>query len=107
MSDFVQVMTTTDRNEHAESLARVLVDERLAACVQIVGPIRSRYRWEGAVEQAEEWLLIVKTAQVRLDEVVEAIAARHDYDVPEITATPIVGGSRAYLSWIGESVSEP
>ena len=105
MNDFVQVMTTTDRRQHADALAAELVEGRLAACVQVVGPIRSHYRWEGNVEQAEEWLLVVKTTGERLEDVVAAIGTHHHYDVPEITATPIDGGSPAYLDWIRSCVT--
>jgi periplasmic divalent cation tolerance protein len=105
VSDYVQVMTTTDRREHADALADELVRGRLAACVQVLGPIQSTYRWQGDVERADEWLLVAKTTGDRLDAVVGAIGAHHHYDVPEITATPIVGGSRAYLDWIRASVT--
>jgi periplasmic divalent cation tolerance protein len=105
MSDYLQVMTTTDRAEHADALARALVEARVAACVQVLGPVQSHYRWKGDVEHAEEWLLLVKTSNAKLDELTEAIGAHHRYDVPEITVTPIVGGSTAYLAWIGDSVS--
>ncbi len=105
VSDYVQVMTTTDRAEHADALARALVDARVAACVQVLGPMRSHYRWKGEVEHAEEWLLVVKTSQSKQDVLIEAIGANHHYDVPEITITAIVGGSPGYLAWIGESVA--
>jgi periplasmic divalent cation tolerance protein len=105
VSDYIQVMTTTDRAEHADELARALVAARVAACVQVLGPMRSHYRWKGDVEHAEEWLLVVKTSQAKQEAVVEAISANHHYDVPEITVTAILGGSPAYLAWIGESVN--
>jgi periplasmic divalent cation tolerance protein len=105
MTEYVQVMTTTDRRDHADTLAGTLVEARVAACVQVVGPIASTYRWQGDVERAEEWLLVVKTTGGQLDAVVRAIGEHHHYEVPEITATPIVGGSRAYLDWIGASVT--
>ena len=105
MNDYVQVMTTTDRRDHADALAGDLVAARAAACVQVVGPIRSHYRWQGNVEQAEEWLLLVKTTGEQLDAVVRAIGTHHHYEVPEITATAIVGGSPAYLDWIRTSVT--
>jgi periplasmic divalent cation tolerance protein len=105
VSDYIQVMTTTDRAEHAEELARALVYARVAACVQVLGPMRSHYRWEGDVERAEEWLLVVKTSEAKQEALIEAIGANHHYEVPEITVTPIVGGSPAYLEWIGDSVS--
>jgi len=104
VSDYVQVMTTTDRADHADALAAAILDARTAACVQVLGPIRSHYRWKGEVEQAEEWLLLVKTTAGQLDPLIATIGANHHYDVPEITATAIVGGSPAYLEWIQASV---
>ncbi len=98
---YVQVMTTTDQEQEATSLADALLQERLAACVQVLGPMTSRYWWQGTVEQATEWLLIVKTRDELLDQVVAALRERHSYDTPEITATPIVGGNPAYLRWVG------
>jgi periplasmic divalent cation tolerance protein len=96
----VQVITTTDSRAEAERLARLLVEARLAACAQVGGPITSTYWWEGEVEVAEEWMVIVKTAADRLDGLVERLGSEHRYTLPEITATPIVAGSAAYLSWI-------
>ncbi|MGH8931980.1 MAG: divalent-cation tolerance protein CutA [Egibacteraceae bacterium] len=98
---YVQVMTTTDQEQEAASLANALLQERLAACVQVLGPMTSRYSWQDKVEQATEWLLIVKTKDELLDQVVETLRERHSYDTPEITATPIVGGNPAYLQWVG------
>jgi periplasmic divalent cation tolerance protein len=97
----VQVMTTTDREDEAQSLADLLLQHRLAACVQIVGPIRSRYWWHGQLEESAEWLLIIKSTAALLDDLVERLRDAHSYDTPEITATPIVGGNPAYLDWIG------
>ena len=105
MSDYVQVMTTTDDADHADVLAAAILDARTAACVQVVGPIRSHYRWKGEIEHTEEWSLVIKTTAERLDALIATIAAHHHYDVPEITATPIVGGSPAYLDWITASVA--
>lgn len=96
----VQVMTTIDSRETAEALARGLVEARLAACVQRVGPITSTYRWQDEVEVAEEHLLIVKTTRDRYAALEAYVRERHDYDVPELTATEITAGSRAYLDWI-------
>jgi periplasmic divalent cation tolerance protein len=94
------VITTTDSAEGAAVLARGIVDARLAACVQIVGPIRSIYRWVGDVQDEQEWQCWIKTSTDRLDALTEHIKQNHSYDVPEIVALPIVGGSTDYLSWI-------
>lgn len=94
------VVTTIDSAEEAEILARGVVDARLAACVQIVGPIRSIYRWEGDVQSEQEWQCWVKTSTDRLDALTEHIKKNHNYDVPEVVALPIVGGSTDYLSWV-------
>ena len=96
----VVVLTTTDSAEAADELAHGIVDARLGACAQIVGPIRSVYRWEGSVQVEQEWQCLVKTTAERLDELTAYIKAHHSYDVPEIIATPIIGGSAQYLSWV-------
>lgn len=104
-AEYVQVMTTTDREEEAAQLARALLQGRLAACVQIVGPVTSHYWWRGALEQEAEWLCVIKTRGELLDAVVETLHREHSYDTPEITATPIIGGSERYLDWIRQETS--
>jgi len=104
MTDFIQVQTTTARREEAEAIAAELVDKRLAACAQIVGPIASTYRWEDETETAQEWLLLIKTTAEAYETVEEAIRLLHSYEVPEIIALPVVRGSEAYLHWVGEQV---
>jgi periplasmic divalent cation tolerance protein len=104
MADFLHCHTTCANRDEAERIAAALVDQRLAACVQIVGPVRSIYRWQGAVEQAEEWLCLIKTTREAYPAVEAAIRALHSYDCPEIIATQITAGSAAYLKWLGESV---
>lgn len=96
------VMTTVESPDDADRLASSLIGERLAACVQRVGPIRSTYWWNGAVETAEEWLCLIKTAEDRYSALEGRIKELHSYEVPEITAVPISGGSAAYLNWITE-----
>lgn len=100
MSDFMQVVTTVDSEEAAEQLARSITAARLAACVQIVGPIRSLYWWQGELDDAREWQLVMKTTIGRLLELEQHIKANHSYETPEITATEIPWGSREYLDWI-------
>ncbi|MGQ0668201.1 MAG: divalent-cation tolerance protein CutA [Actinomycetota bacterium] len=104
-AEHIQVFTAVGSRGEADRIANGLVDARLAACVQIVGPIASRYRWAGKVESAEEWLCIAKTRGSRFEDVARAIREEHSYEVPEITALPIVGGLPDYLGWIDESVS--
>jgi len=104
MADHVQVLTTAGSREEAERIAAALVDGRLAACVQIAGPIVSRYRWRGAVETAEEWQCLAKTEAARYEQVEAAIRHVHSYEEPEILATPIVAGSDGYLRWVSKEV---
>ena len=104
MTDHVQVLTTVGSEEDAERISVALVERRLAACVQTLGPIASRYRWQGAVETAREWQCLAKTEASRYPEVESAIRELHPYDEPEILATPIVAGSAGYLAWVSESL---
>jgi periplasmic divalent cation tolerance protein len=100
MADFMQVVTTVDSEEAAALLACGVIGARLAACVQIVGPIRSLYWWQGALEDTREWQLLIKTTSARLAELEAHIKANHRYETPEITASEIPWGSREYLDWI-------
>jgi periplasmic divalent cation tolerance protein len=107
MSEYIQAMTTAGSEEEAERIGAALVERRLAACVQVIGPIASRYRWQGKVETAHEWMCLAKTSAVRYPELEGAIRELHSYDEPEIVATPIVAGSAGYLAWIGASLEDP
>lgn len=100
MAEHVAVITTTDSEDAAEALGRGLVEASLAACVQIVGPVLSLYRWDGQVQSDQEWQCWIKTAADRLDQVTAWIAEHHDYDVPEVVALPVTGGSGEYLAWV-------
>ena len=104
MTDFIQVSTTAGSREEADRIAQTLVDRRLAGCVQVVGPIHSVYRWNGQIEQADEWLCLVKTGNHQFAAVEAAIRELHSYDCPEIISTPISAGSAAYLAWIAEQL---
>lgn len=101
-SGYCVTMTTVADDAAAAALARALVERGLAACVQVVGA-RSTYRWEGAVEESAELLLLVKSTEARRAEVEEFIAANHAYDVPEVLTVPVTGGSARYLAWVDES----
>jgi periplasmic divalent cation tolerance protein len=105
MTDKCILLTTTDSKEHAKQIARALVEARLAACVNISGPIESVYRWKENVENAREWLLIVKTTTAAFERVRDAIRELHSYELPECVLVPINDGSTEYLNWISDSVT--
>ncbi|MEV8451346.1 divalent-cation tolerance protein CutA [Streptomyces sp. NPDC052095] len=100
MAEYLTVLTTTDTAEKAHKLAASAVRAGVAACAQIDGPITSVYRWEGAVRTDQEWRVLYKTTAERYPELEAHISQAHDYDTPEIIATPITHGSDAYLSWV-------
>lgn len=100
------VLTTVGLLEKAEELARELVDRRLAACVNIVGPIRSIYRWRGKIENEQEILLVIKTSAERAPELASAFAELHPYELPERVELSIPGGSAEYLTWIAEQTAQ-
>lgn len=105
MTDYIQVLTTAGSEEEAATIAALLVERQLAACVQVVGPVVSRYRWQGAIEEEREWQCLAKTTQAAYKAVEAAIREVHSYDEPEIIATPILAGSAGYLAWIADEVS--
>ena len=100
MESYIQVITTAEKKEDAERIAIILVEKRLAACVQIVGPITSTYRWKGNIETAGEWQCMIKSRAGLYKEVENAIKSVHPYEVPEIIAVPILAGSDDYLEWL-------
>lgn len=102
MADVVQVTVTIDSREAAAELARAAVEKRLVACAQVTGPITSTYRWQGAVESAEEWVLVCKTAMEVYPRLEAFLRDKHPYDVPEILVSPVVAGNGEYLSWVRE-----
>lgn len=104
MTDKRIVLCTCSSETEAERIAEYLVENRLAACVNLVSQVKSIYRWEDKVESAWEWLLIVKTTVDKFVAVREAILGLHSYEVPECISIPVDDGSASYLDWIGESV---
>jgi len=105
MSNKKLVLTTAGSREEAEKIAQALVERRLAACVNLVGPIQSVYRWQGKVETAAEHLLVIKTTAGLFDAVAKAIRELHSYELPECIQLPIEAGSAEYMKWIEESVA--
>jgi periplasmic divalent cation tolerance protein len=106
MTDYVQVLTTAGSEEEADRIGAALIEARLAACVQVVGPIVSRYRWRGELEQAREWQCLAKTEARLFPEIEAAIRAAHSYEEPEIIAIPILAASAGYLAWISDSLRD-
>ena len=104
-NEFVVVLVTVGSAEEAERIGRTLVDEGLAACVNVAGPIRSIYRWQGAVEEAAEHLMVVKARAADVPALDARVRALHSYDVPEVVALPIVAGSAPYFAWLGDATA--
>src|SRR5512146_1995458 len=102
-TDYRLALTTAGSQNEAQAIARALVERRLAACVNIVPGVQSVYRWQGAVESAQEWLLIIKTTAAAFDRVREAVKQLHSYDLPECICVAVEDGSAEYLAWIGEA----
>ena len=99
-SDFVIVLTTFPADKDPEPLAKALVDEKLAACVNVLPVMRSIYSWKGATEEADERQLVIKTIRSRVHEIETRLRALHPYDVPEFLVLPVLDGSHDYLSWL-------
>ena len=96
----IQVITAAPKKEEAEKIAKKLVEKRLAACVQIIAPVASIYRWEEEIVTGEEWLCLIKTSRKLFDRVERTILEIHPYEVPEILAMPVVAGNSKYLDWL-------
>ena len=104
MTDKLLILTTTGSESEAKKIAQMLVERRLAACVNVIPRMHSVYRWKGKVESAEEFLLLIKTRKENESAVQAAIREVHSYDLPECISIPIDGGSAEYLKWIMESL---
>ncbi|MCA9062291.1 MAG: divalent-cation tolerance protein CutA [Planctomycetaceae bacterium] len=105
MTDVLIVQTTTPTVDEAEKIAEVLLDQKLAACIQIHGPVTSHYVWQGIRERSTEWVCCIKTTSAAYAQVEKVIRTGHTYDEPEIIACPVTHGSAGYLKWLSESVA--
>jgi periplasmic divalent cation tolerance protein len=105
MYEFIVVLVTAGSSDEGERLARSLVEERLAACVNRIPAVQSVYRWQGKVEQSAEELLVIKTRAALFAALEKRVRELHSYSVPEVIALPIMNGSEAYLKWLGEQVA--
>jgi periplasmic divalent cation tolerance protein len=102
--EYIQVSTTVAKRSDAERIAKVLLDKKLLACTQIIGPVTSVYRWKGKIEKSKEWLCLAKSKKSRYKEIEEAIKRIHPYELPEIIAVPIIEGSKEYIGWMQKQV---
>jgi len=105
LNNFIQVITTAGKKDDAEKIAKILVEKRLAGCVQIVGPISSTYWWKKKIETDEEWLCFIKSDENLFEKIEKAIKEVHPYETPEIIALPIIKGSKEYLKWLNDELS--
>ena len=106
-AECVVVLVTVGSRDEGERIATALVDDQLAACVNIVGPIESIYRWENRVQRDQELLLVIKTRAALVDDLEARVKALHSYQTPEVIALPITAGSQAYLEWLRGSTRAP
>jgi len=104
MSPYVVVIVTVANREEAEKIVRSLLEERLIACANIVGPISSIFWWEGKIDEASEFLVFMKSHENHFERLSERVAELHSYEVPEIIALPIIKGSPPYLEWLNASL---
>jgi|SRR6185369_17436262 len=100
MAEKIVIISTCASEIEAEKLARMLVDERLAACVSVIPQVRSYYRWEGTIESANECLLLIKSSRELFDALKARVEAAHSYEIPELLALPVIEGSEKYMSWL-------
>jgi periplasmic divalent cation tolerance protein len=107
MEEIIQITTTSDRRDALETIARHLLENRLASCVQILGPMKSLYRWKGKIEEAEEWLGVIKTRKALYRKVEEELRRFHHYDVPEIVAFEVETALPDYSRWVVEETLSP
>ncbi len=104
MRDFVVILITTSSEEEAARIGRTLVEERLAACVNVIPDIRSFFHWEGKLQDEKEALLLVKSQGDQISRIIYRVKELHSYSVPEVIALPILAGSEDYLRWVRESI---
>jgi periplasmic divalent cation tolerance protein len=103
---YIIVIVTTARKQEAEKIAQRLLKERLIACANIIGPVSSFFIWSGKMKKAEEYLIFMKSRKDLFEKLTETVKALHSYEVPEILVLSIVGGSKAYLDWLGGCLAQ-
>jgi len=106
MAGYLQVVTVVGSQEDAEKISAMVVEQRLAACAQVLGPITSSYWWKGTVERAEEWMCLMKSRDETYQTLESTIRQNHPYEIPEILAFQVVHGNRPYLEWLSRELVE-
>jgi periplasmic divalent cation tolerance protein len=101
----IVILVTAGNKKEAKKIASVLIGEKLAACVNIIGGVDSLFRWQGKIDSAKEVLLVIKTRKPLMGKLIKKVKSLHSYEVPEIIALPIIGGDKKYLSWLNESTN--
>jgi len=104
--EYIQVITVAGSEEEAERISKAVVENRLAACAQILGPISSIYHWKGKMERAKEWLCLLKSRNDNYKELEKLICQLHSYEEQEILAVPVVKGSKSYLRWVKRELKQ-
>lgn len=102
---YIIVMVTTDSKQEAEKIAQILLNQRLIACANIIGPVSSLFHWSGKSERSEEYLMLLKSRKDLFEKLAETVNTLHSYELPEILVIPVVDGSEAYLDWLGSCLS--
>jgi periplasmic divalent cation tolerance protein len=105
-NQYIVVLVTTSSKQEAENITQKLLEAKLIACANILGPVSSHFHWGGKVEQAEEFLVLMKSQLDLFDALSTKVKALHSYETPEVVALPIVAGSQAYLDWLGASLKQ-
>lgn len=100
----IVIFVTAASKKEAECIAQALIKERLAACVNILGGVKSLFRWQGKIDSSNEALLLIKSRKSRLAKIIKLVKSLHSYEVPEIIALPVIAGDKNYLRWLDESV---
>jgi periplasmic divalent cation tolerance protein len=100
-NSYIIIIVTTAGREEAETIVQRLLEARLIACANIIGPVSSHFHWSGKMEKAEEYLILMKSRKDLFEKLSETVKALHSYEVPEILALPVVEGSKAYMDWLG------
>jgi periplasmic divalent cation tolerance protein len=103
-NSYVIVLVTASSKQEAESISQKLLEQKLIACANIVGPVSSHFHWKGKVERSEEFLVLMKSRLDLFEELSSSVKALHSYEVPEILALPVVAGSKSYLEWLAGSL---
>lgn len=106
MPEYIEVHSTTDSKDEADKICAAAVESRLAACAQVLSPLRSTYWWQGKIERADEYFLMMKTTRDKFEALARLIRENHSYEVPDIVAVPILEGSADYLAWISAETQE-